>query len=116
MVILIAILSIFTGMSREEEMNRLTIIDQILEKTITTSSTSSNPYDYIKANQKEFDYIIEQGDLVLNHFLNVFRKSNSNGLKEYIMALACVEILGDDNPVKKWESGRHWYEQYVKIR
>ncbi|MEW9674492.1 hypothetical protein [Ammoniphilus sp. 3BR4] len=75
MVVLIAILSgmIFTGMSREEEMDRLTIIDQNLEKIMTTPSTSSNPYDYIKANQKEFDYIVEQGDLTLNHFLNVFR-------------------------------------------
>ncbi|MEW9674369.1 hypothetical protein ABLT31_37070 [Ammoniphilus sp. 3BR4] len=97
-------------------MDRLTLINQNLEKIITTPSGSSNPYDYVKANQKEFDYIVEQEDLALNHFLNIFRKSDSDGLKEFIMALACVEILGKNNPVGKWQSGRDWYKQYVKLR
>ncbi len=29
------------------------------------------------------------------------------------MAAACVEILGDKNPVQEWSSGLDWYKKYT---
>lgn len=46
--------------------------------------------------------------------LNKFANSNTNGLKEYIMAIACSEILKENVETKKWETGRSWYDNYIK--
>lgn len=44
----------------------------------------------IRANQKEFDSTVSQGNLALNVLLNEFKHGTENGLKEYIMAFAWV--------------------------
>lgn len=49
----------------------------------------------------------------LEYMLNEFAKSNEDGLKEYIMALACCDILGEDVTNKQWNSGREWYTSYL---
>lgn len=90
-------------------------IESTLVKIIDTPSASSNPYDYVKANQEEFDYIVGQGNKGLNYMLYKFSTSNNDGLKEYVMALACVEILGDENKVKEWDTGRNWYNSYKEM-
>jgi hypothetical protein len=74
---------------------------------------SSNPYDYTKGS-KDYEYIIKEGDKALNYMLSNFEKSDKNGLKEYVMAIACSEILGEKPEQKNWSSGREWYEQYLK--
>lgn len=45
----------------------------------------------------------------LEYMLNEFAKSNEDGLKEHIMALACCDILGEDITNKQWNSGREWH-------
>jgi hypothetical protein len=77
---------------------------------------SSNPYDYIKSKDGNMDYkyIISQGDKALNYMLKKFANSNANGLEEYIMALACSEILKYNPDSKNWSSGREWYNNYIK--
>lgn len=74
---------------------------------------SSNPYDYIKNNYKDYNYIVSNGEKSLNYMLNRFANSISNGLEEYIMATACSEILNEDKQEKNWASGREWYNNYV---
>lgn len=80
-------------------------------------SLSSNPYDYIKDEEssKDYRYIVSQGEKSLNYMLNEFSKSNENGLKEYIMAIACSEILNESPDSQKWTSGREWYDNYTKM-
>ncbi|WP_078554370.1 hypothetical protein [Bacillus alkalicellulosilyticus] len=90
-------------------------IEKALGKIIGTPSASSNPSDYIKDNQEEFDYIVGQGTKALNYMMNKFSTSNSDGLIEYVMALACIEILGDIDPVKEWDTGRDWYNSYRNL-
>ncbi|MDF2946535.1 MAG: hypothetical protein K0S51_1214 [Bacillales bacterium] len=93
-------------------------IERALAKIVGTppfassNPASSNPYDYIKDNQEEFDYIVGTGNKGLNYMLDKLSSSNDDGLKEYVMAMACAEILGDENPVKEWDSGRNWYNSY----
>ncbi len=79
-------------------------------------SLSSNPYDYIKNPDavEDYKYIVAQGEKSLNYMLNKFAASNENGLKEYIMAIACSAILKENTSSKKWVTGREWYENYIR--
>ena len=58
------------------------------------SQTSNPPYNLkdIESNN-DYKYIVSQGNNSLNHMLSKFTKSHKDGLEEYIMALACSEIL-----------------------
>ncbi|HEY9063140.1 MAG TPA: hypothetical protein VIO64_21985 [Pseudobacteroides sp.] len=87
-------------------------IDQKIQSILNIKSASSNPYDIIKDN-KDFEYLIQQKDAGLRCMLDKFRESNDNGLKEYIMAIACSKILDEDPKEKKWSTGRGWYDQYT---
>jgi hypothetical protein len=91
-------------------------IDDKLSAIISNPNhmASSNPYDYTR-NNKDYEYIVNQGDKALEHILSKFEKSNENGLKEYVMAIACSEILGEKPEQKNWSSGREWYEHYLKL-
>lgn len=79
-------------------------------------SLSSNPYDYIKGidSNKDYKYIVSQGEKSLKFMLNKFASSNKNGLEEYIMAIACSEILKENSASKNWASGREWYDNYTQ--
>jgi hypothetical protein len=103
-------------------------VDNAFEKTIDEKlanithpkdskvSLSSNPYDYIKGidSNKDYKYIVSQGEKSLNYMLKKFVSSNNNGLDEYIMAIACSEILKENPASKNWSSGREWYNNYMK--
>ncbi len=87
-------------------------MDKRLESIVSIKSTSSNPYDYIK-NNKDFDYLVQQKDAGLKYLLEKFKASKENGLREYIMAIACSKILNENPDEKKWDTGKGWYEQYA---
>ncbi len=78
-------------------------------------SKSSNPYDYIKGvnSSKDYKYIVSQGEKSLNYMLHKFASSDTNGLEEYIMAIACSEILKENPTDKKWATGREWYRNKI---
>jgi hypothetical protein len=104
--------------SAEKEMDIIQQVERDLEKIVTSSEVSklsSNPNDYIKVHESEFNNIVEQKQIALTHFLNKFAKSNEDGLEEYIMAAACSRILGKKDPVHEWASGKEWYIQYMEV-
>lgn len=74
---------------------------------------SSNPYDYIDGN-KNYKDIVNLGNNALKYMLTKFKSTKENGLKEYIMAIACSEILKENPSNKKWASGKEWYNNYIK--
>lgn len=79
-------------------------------------SVSSNPYDYIRyaESNEDYKYIVSQGEKSLNYMLEKFADSNENGLEEYIMAIACAEILEENPNSKNWASGKEWYNHYTE--
>lgn len=111
------VINLFRG-SNDEAFERT--IDEKLNSIIYQKDSSvmrsSNPYDYIKTleGSKEYNYIVSQGDKSLNYLLEKFDKSGGNGLKEYIMAIACSEILKENPELKNWSSGKEWYNNYVQ--
>jgi hypothetical protein len=95
-VIFICILMLLTACSSnsEKEMDIIQQIEQDLSSIVNSNivnKTSSNPNDYITANLEDFNNIVSGKQIALNHFLDKFKEGKENGLKEYIMAAACVE-------------------------
>ena len=117
--ILILTITIITGCSispSESEMDKLQDINRKLNIITSSPKAFSNPYKYVEEHRNEFEFLVAQRDLTLNHFLNEFKVSENDGLKEFVMAIVCVEILAEKNPVEDWESGRAWYNSYQKAK
>ena len=93
-------------LSKEIEADLLTIT------TDPTSQLSSNPGAYISNQQKSYDEIVSHGDAALVYLTQTLKTSENNGLKEWIMAYACTDILGAKNPVKEWGNGKEWLAGY----
>ncbi|MCP1183084.1 hypothetical protein [Paenibacillus sp. 1781tsa1] len=96
--------------------------EQVLSATIASNLqqivsdpvvlTSSNPNDYITANREAYEDILNMGEEGLLLLLQQLESSSENGLKEWIMAQASSEMLGEHNPVETWHSGKDWLRQY----
>ncbi|MFC4323271.1 hypothetical protein [Litchfieldia salsa] len=119
-IFLLCVLMVLTACtSAEKEMDIIQQIERDLETIVNSNALnkiSSNPNDYIEAHLNEFENIVSQKEIAINHFLSKFEKSDENGLEEYIMAAASVEILGEENPVKEWSTGKEWYEKYISLK
>ncbi|CAM3245812.1 hypothetical protein PALU110988_11200 [Paenibacillus lupini] len=96
------------GLTIEEKLNSIT------KPKDFKVSLSSNPYEYIQGadSNKDYNFIVSQGEPALKYMLSKFANSDNDGLKEYIMALACSEILKENPASKNWASGREWYRQW----
>jgi hypothetical protein len=77
---------------------------------------SSNPNDYIKENQNEYNNIISKDEKGLEYLMDELKSSKEDGLKEWIMAKASVDILKTNNPIKEWSTGKEWIEKYVETK
>ncbi|OXM87737.1 hypothetical protein [Paenibacillus rigui] len=78
------------------------------------TSVSSNPGDSIRANADAYQSIVNQGQDGFEYLTAELKKSEHNGLKEWIMAKACADILGERNPIKQWSTGKEWLTAYEK--
>lgn len=92
-------------------------IDRMLDIICNNPKTqlSSNPYDYTKDSQ-EYRDIVNLGDNALKYMLIKFENSENNGLREYVMAIACSEILKENIEIKNWDTGRGWFDNYTKAK
>jgi hypothetical protein len=127
MVICLALIFVYSLIGCSNAVKKVST-DKIFEQTIDAKlnnitnpkdyniSLSSNPYEYIKRvdSNKDYKYIVYQGEKSLNYMLNKFANSDKNGLEEYIMAIACSELMKENPASKKWASGREWYDNYIK--
>jgi hypothetical protein len=89
-------------------------IEDNLKKVITDkqSMLSSNPNDYIENQSSAYKEILIKGDIGLTYLIKGLEASDQDGLKEWIMAKACEDILGDHSPVDEWATGKEWVEKY----
>lgn len=94
-----------------EEISSTNIFDLII--TICSNAAGSSiSYDLI-LNSTEFKRIVSLDNKALQEMLLHFQKTKSDGLEEYIMAMACSEIV-DENIESNFVSGREWFNQYQK--
>ena len=75
---------------------------------------SSNPFDYIKASQKEYDELLEHSKETFEYSIGDLIGTNAgNGLKSYIEALLCSEI--NDNFKYDFESANDYLDHYKEF-
>ncbi len=84
--------------------------------TITSPSSSSNPYDYIKSHQNEYDTIINMGDDALYYLLSQFENGNiNNDLRGHIKMAICKDLLGNKNNVNDYSlTPQDWF-RHLKL-
>ena len=89
-------------------------IDQNLGTIMRNKKVSmlSNPMDYISENQELYDEIIDTGNQGFNYLINKLKESTTNGLREWIIAKACDDILKDKEAEFQWQSGKDWLNKY----
>ncbi len=82
-------------------------------KNADENMMSSNPYDYI--DNQYFDNITNRGISALPIITKQIASSESNGLREYILAIAAEEIsnthLNQEN-VYNWSNGKEWLNEW----
>lgn len=75
---------------------------------------SSNPFDYIKTSQKEYDELLENAKVTFEYSIKDLIETNAgNGLKSYIEALLCSEI--NDNFKYDFESANDYLDHYKEF-
>lgn len=88
-------------------------VERNLELITESPAASSNPVDYIRAHQKEYETILKMGDDALIYLLSLFEQREVNGLKAHVMMRLCIDLLGDRNNVKEgsYSSPEEWYSR-----
>lgn len=91
-------------------------VEGILEKILAEGQLSSDPYNYINEHQA-VDDLVELGYAALDYMLGSFEKANEDGLREYVMAIACAKIIGvyDEERGIGINSGREWFYKYKEV-
>ncbi|MCM3205695.1 MULTISPECIES: hypothetical protein [Paenibacillus] len=97
-----------------EEQSISGVIEHSLQEMVNESviMSSSNPNDYIAGSPEAYGLILNTGEEGLNVLLQKLASSSDNGLREWIMAQASTELLGERNSVNEWNSGKDWLRQY----
>lgn len=90
----------------------LSLVDEIAYNT--DFAHSSNPYDYIRAKEAEFQKILSYGETALDCLVAQLQSTGEDGLQQYIMAAACAELtgIGLDKALDPWYSGQSWLRLY----
>ncbi|NUU79922.1 hypothetical protein [Paenibacillus xylanilyticus] len=100
--------------TQTEEQNIAGTIERSLQQMVSKPviMASSNPNDYIAGSPDAYEQILNTGEEGLRVLLEELESSTENGLKEWIMAQASTELLGEQNFVNEWHSGKDWLRQY----
>ena len=89
--------------------------DNQIEKylaTIISPQISSNPQDYIKAHENEYNAILSLDDKALPYLFSEFKKGGQNGLKGHIIVNLCRTILGSEDIKYANATPQDWYDTY----
>ncbi|MDF2674351.1 MAG: antirepressor regulating drug resistance protein [Clostridiales bacterium] len=108
----------FVGVKIEEKKPEISseiaaIVEDSLTSIMSSPLESSNPEDYIKANQNAYENIIKYGsEEALTYMLSQFREGNAEGLRGQIMMRLCKELLGQrNNVIDDTLSPEEWFSQ-----
>ncbi|MGF7144852.1 beta-lactamase regulating signal transducer with metallopeptidase domain [Anaerotaenia torta] len=87
-------------------------VESNLSVIMSSPKTSSNPQDYIRAHDREYEEFFKYGgEDALQYMLAQFEAGNAEGLRGQIMMLLCKELLGVRNNVTdETLSPQEWYD------
>ena len=96
------------------DLNRLiSLVDAIVYNP--DCAVSSNPFDFIRCSQDQYNEILTYGSDAVDFFVERLREGG-NGLREYVMAVACAELTGVGNKYEggDWATAQEWLSLYDK--
>ena len=89
-------------------------ITKLIEMITSSPAQMSNPQAYIEEHTNQYRELIYYGTHTLRYCFSLFEQGGQIGLKGHIMALACRDILGEEeyfhHPVTK--TGQDWYDAF----
>lgn len=87
-------------------------IETYLATIMSSPRISSNPQDYIKAHETEYNAILAMDHKALTYLFSEFKKGGQNGLKGQIMMNLCRTILGGEDIKSAVTTPQDWYDSY----
>ena len=94
-----------------------TVISALLQTICSSPAQSSNPGEYIKAHQEEYDQLLELGDKTVRYCFVQFAQRNCWNLNGHILANLCREIIGQTEEVYEdgtYMTGQDWFNTFAK--
>lgn len=101
----------------EDPSKVISIVEDNLAIIMSSPLQSSNPDDYVKANERAYENIIKYGgEDALSYMLSQFEQGYSDGLRGQIMMRLCKELLGQRNNVSDEKlSPGEWFSK-LRVR
>lgn len=111
-----AIFNIFTKAGIKPKETTSFDIEHSLNAIISSPLSSSNPQDYIRAHEDEYETILKfGGEEALQYMLYQFEQGNAERLRGQIMMRLCKDILGARNTIiDESLSPEEWYTAFSK--
>ena len=99
----------------EKSKNTIINVSSIIDSIVNNGPhTSSNPFDYIKTSQKEYNELLDHPKETFEYAIKDLIETNANnGLKSYIEALLCKEI--NKNFKYDFESANDYLKHYKEF-
>lgn len=100
------------SIDKQNKVNENFNVGELLDIIVNEGpKTSSNPFDYIKESQKEYDLLLTHPKETFEYSIkDLIETSTGNGLKSYLEALLCKEI--NKNFDYDFESASDYLEHY----
>ncbi len=112
---MIEIITMFTSKDNDNVTSAVEVDDLItshFNTIMSKSQTSSDPYDYIKANQSIFNEIVSYGDSALIYCFNLFEQGGQSDLKGHLMMAVCRAIQSEAEDSISYSTGQMWYDDF----
>ena len=110
----------YNALAESQKETKLSDVAETVERNldiITESSTESNPYHYINAHRSAYDEIVALDDAALQYMFSIFDMGGQSGLRGWIMAIACCDIIGEGTEFANStvDTGQKWYDAYIAL-
>jgi beta-lactamase regulating signal transducer with metallopeptidase domain len=87
-------------------------IAQLLKSICSSPATSSNPGDYIKEHQSDYDTLLSYGDYALCYIFAEFLKGGQTDLRGHIMRIAMNDLIGGEAMGFETETGQEYFDEW----
>ncbi|AFM00256.1 antirepressor regulating drug resistance protein [Desulfitobacterium dehalogenans ATCC 51507] len=111
-----AIIDLFKKAGDRSQARAAYDLEKSLNIIMSSPLSSSNPQDYIRTHQDEYEKILKYGgEEALQYMLNQFEQGKGEGLRGHIMMELCKDILRERNGITDESlSPQEWYEALSK--
>lgn len=92
------------------------LADNLITAICSSPAVYSNPGDYIRMHQNEYDTLLSYREATLQYCFTTFLEGGQTDLRGQIMAELCRDImssLGEDSPEEvMFETGQEWFDAF----